>query len=146
VIVVIYTSSWCAWKFLLPTCQHYLLTNNHQTHICNLLWASQVALVVKNLSANAGDIRDQGSIPGLGRSPDEGNNNPLKYSCQENPMDRGTCWATVYRVAKSRTRLKWFSIKWAFLWWLMVLNKMLPAQKDMLFIKVIFKIFCLYFY
>ena len=47
--------------------------------------ASQVELVVKNLPANAGDIRDEGSIPGLGRSP----GNPLQYSCLENPMDRG---------------------------------------------------------
>ena len=52
-------------------------------------WASQVALVVKNPSANAGDIRDVGSIPVLGRSPGEGNGNPLQYSCLENPMDRG---------------------------------------------------------
>ena len=47
--------------------------------------ASQVELVVKNLPANAGDIRDEGSIPGLGRSP----RNPLQCSCLENPMDRG---------------------------------------------------------
>ena len=52
-------------------------------------WAFQVALVVKNLLANAGDIRDTGSIPGPGRSPGEGNGNPLQYSCLENPMDRG---------------------------------------------------------
>ena len=51
--------------------------------------AFQVALVVKNLPANAGDIRDTGLIPGLGRSPGKGNGNPLQYSCQENPMDRG---------------------------------------------------------
>ena len=48
-----------------------------------------MALVVKNLSANAGDIRDKGSIPGLGRYPGVGNGNPLQYSCLENPMDRG---------------------------------------------------------
>ena len=48
-------------------------------------WAFQVALVVKNLLANAGDIRDTGSIPGPGRSPGEGNGNPLQYSCLENP-------------------------------------------------------------
>ena len=71
--------------------------------------ASQVALVVKNLPVNAGDIRDVGSIPGLGRSPGEGHSYPLQYSCLENPMDRGTWRATVHRVAKSRTRLKWFS-------------------------------------
>ena len=68
--------------------------------------SSQVALVVKNLPANAGDIRDAGSIPGLGRSPGEGNGNPLQYSCLENPVDREAWRATVHRVAKSRTRLK----------------------------------------
>ena len=51
--------------------------------------ASQVVLGVKNLAAKAGNIRDMGSIPGLGRSPGEGNGNPLQYSCLENPMDRG---------------------------------------------------------
>jgi len=50
--------------------------------------ASQVALVVKNPPANAGDIRDMSSIPGLGRLPGEGNGNPLYYSHLENPMDR----------------------------------------------------------
>jgi len=50
--------------------------------------ASQVALVVKNPPANSGDIRDVDSIPGLGRSPGEGNGNPVQYSCLENPMDR----------------------------------------------------------
>ena len=51
---------------------------------------SQIALVVKNQSANAGDIRDACSIPGLGRSPGVGNGNPLQYCCLENPIDRGT--------------------------------------------------------
>ena len=46
--------------------------------------------VIKNQPANAGDIRDMGSIPGSGRSPREGNDNPLQYSCLENPMDRRT--------------------------------------------------------
>ena len=55
-----------------------------------------MALVVKNLSANAGDIRDPGLIPGLGRSPGEGNDNLLQYSCPENPMDRGAWWAAVH--------------------------------------------------
>ena len=50
--------------------------------------ASQVALVVKNQPANAGDVRDTGLIPGLGRSPGEGYSNLLQYSCLENPMDR----------------------------------------------------------
>ena len=64
---------------------------------------SHVALVVKNLPANAGDIRDAGSIPGSERSPGEGNGNPLQYSCLENPMDRGAWQATVHEVAKSQT-------------------------------------------
>ena len=64
---------------------------------------SQVALVVKNLPANAGDVRDLGSIPGLGRPPGEGHGNPLQYSCLDNSMGRGAWWATVHRVAKSQT-------------------------------------------
>ena len=51
--------------------------------------ASQVALVVKNMPANAGDLRDPVLIPGLGRSPRGEHGNPLQYSCLENPMDRG---------------------------------------------------------
>ena len=64
------------------------------------------ALVVKNLPANAGDIRDAGSIPGSGRSPGEGNGNPFQYSCLENHDDREAWQATVHRVAKSQTQLK----------------------------------------
>ena len=55
--------------------------------------------MVKNLAANIGDM---GSIPGLGRSPEEGNGNPLQYSCLENPMDRGVWQATVREVARVR--------------------------------------------
>ena len=71
-----------------------------------LLGASQVALVVKNLPANAGDIRDGGLILRLGRSSGVGNGNPPQYSCLVNPMDRGAWWATVHGVAKSWTRMK----------------------------------------
>ena len=63
---------------------------------------SQVALVVKNPPANAGDIIDMGSIPGSGRSPGEENGNPLQYSCLENPMDREAWLVAVHWVAKSR--------------------------------------------
>ena len=56
--------------------------------------------------ASAYNARDPGSIPGLGRSPGEGNGNPLQYSCLENSMDGGAWWATVHGVAKSRTRLR----------------------------------------
>ena len=65
--------------------------------------ASQMALVVKNLTANAGDITDEGSIPGSGRSPEGGHGNPLQYSCLENPMDRGAWRATVYSVYRLYT-------------------------------------------
>ena len=66
-------------------------------------WSSYVALVVENAPANAGDA---GSIPRSGRSPGEGNGNPLRYSCLKNPMDRGAWRAAVHGVAQSQTRLK----------------------------------------
>ena len=59
--------------------------------------------VVKNASANATDARDAGSIPGLGKSPEIQNGDPLQYSCLENTMDRGVWQATVHEVAKSQT-------------------------------------------
>ena len=65
-----------------------------------------MALVVKNLSANAEDARDVGSIPGSRRFPGEGNGNLLQYSCLGNTMDKGAWWATVNGVAKSRTQLR----------------------------------------
>ena len=68
-------------------------------------WASW-ALGVKNSLANAGDIRDTDLIPGLGISPGGGQGHPLQYSCLENPLDRGSWWATVHGVAKSQTQLK----------------------------------------
>ena len=58
-----------------------------------------------NPVASAEAQRDSGSIPGSGRSPGEGNGNPLQYSCLENPMDRGAWWATVHGVAKSWIQL-----------------------------------------
>ena len=65
--------------------------------------ASQVAPVVKNPPANAGDIRDTGSIPGSGRSLGGGHSNPHQYSGMENPMDRGAWLSTIHRVTKSWT-------------------------------------------
>ena len=62
-----------------------------------------MALVVKNLSTNAEDLRDSDSIPGSGRSPGGGHGNPLQYLCLENPVDRGAWWATVHSVAKHQT-------------------------------------------
>ena len=68
----------------------------------------KVALVVKNLPANAGDLRDVSSIPEAppGRSPGEGNGYPLQYSCLENPMDSGAWWAVVHGVSKSWAQKK----------------------------------------
>ena len=56
--------------------------------------------MVKNLHANAGDLC---SLPGLGRSPEGGNGNPLQYSCMGNAMDKGALWAVVHGFAKSQT-------------------------------------------
>ena len=67
--------------------------------------ASQEALVVKNLPANAGDARDTGSIPGSGSSPGGGHGNPLQFSCLENPKDRGAWRATAHQIM-SQTQLK----------------------------------------
>ena len=63
-------------------------------------------LVVKNLPANAGEVRDPGSVPGSGRFPGGEHGNPLQYSCLENPMGRGAWRATVRGVAQSQRRLK----------------------------------------
>ena len=76
-----------------------------------MYWSSNggflAGLAVKASACNAGDL---GSIPGLGRSPGEGNGNPLQYSCMEKPMDRGAWWATVHGVAKCRTRNTYFAV------------------------------------
>ena len=75
---------------------------------CNMYLGFLGGSEVKVSARNAGD---PGSIPGSGRSPGEGNGNPLQYSCLDNPMDRGAWWATVHGVAKSRTRLSDFTSK-----------------------------------
>ena len=69
-----------------------------------------MVLVAKNPPANAGDIRDTGSISGSGRFPGGGRGNRPQYSCLGNPMNRGTWWATVHGVAKSQTQLKQLSM------------------------------------
>ena len=71
--------------------------------------ASQVAWVVKKPPANAGDVRDMGSIPGLGRSPGGGHGNPFQYSCLENAMGSRAWQAMVHRITQSQTWLKWLS-------------------------------------
>ena len=65
-------------------------------------WASQIVLRVKNPPANAGDVKDTGSVPGSGRFPRGGHGNPLQYSFLENPMDRGAWSAKVHKVAQSQ--------------------------------------------
>ena len=69
-----------------------------------------MALVVKILPGNAGGIRQMGSILGSGRYPEGGHAKPLQYSCLENPMNRGACWATILGVAKIWTWLGWLSV------------------------------------
>ena len=86
---------------LLRSSTHYVMFEKSLSHsepclLCEteivIVPASQEALVVKKPPASAGGIRDLGSIPGSGRSPGEGNGNPLQYSCLENLMDRGAWW------------------------------------------------------
>ena len=77
---------------------YYIMTSRHHK-----LRASQLVLVVKISAANAGDTREVGLIPGLGRSPEGGHVNPLQYSCLENPMYRGARQAKVHGVARSQT-------------------------------------------
>ena len=87
----------CAYRYL------KLKQHLHTSFLMCLVlhWDFPGGSVVKNLPANAGDIRDAGLIPGLGRSPEGGHDNPLQCSCPENPMDRGAWQATVDRVAMS---------------------------------------------
>ena len=95
----------------LTTCLASPITNipHSRVHLLKLmhLWCHTVGFpsgwVVKNVPDDAGDTGGLGSIPGLGRAPGEGNGNPLQYSCQENPVDRGA-WKFIY-IAKSWTGL-----------------------------------------
>ena len=100
-----------------PSCLSYTwkgypmdLKTESLLYIYILCGASQVVLVVKDLPANARDIRDPGSIPGLGRPPGGGHGHPLQYSCLENPIDRRARRATVHRVAKRWTQLQRLSM------------------------------------
>ena len=74
----------------------HLLTDNPSELLVHLRRASQVVQLVKNLPVNAGDTKDAGSSPGLGRSPSIGNGNLSQYPCLEKSMDRGAWWATVH--------------------------------------------------
>ena len=87
------------WSDLAAAAAYYICI------LCIIYGASQVVLVVKKLPAKAGDVRDAGWIPGLGRSPGEGHGNPLHYSYLENPIDRGAWQATVWRVRQDWSNL-----------------------------------------
>ena len=109
---------WLLWESFLSV-SFYLFIFYHPgtyTKHNSLAWAvffkraSQVARVVKNPPANAGDLRDLGSVHGSERSPGEGHGNPLQYSCLENFMDRGAWQATVHGVIRSQTQLKWLGM------------------------------------
>ena len=89
-------------KYRFPTASYY---SGFEVKPRNLQ-DTQVPLVVKNLPANTGAIKEVGSIRGLGRSPGGGHGSPLQYSWLENPMDRGAWSATVHVVAKSQTQWK----------------------------------------
>ena len=79
-------------------------------NVVSTIQASQVALVVKNLPANAGDIREASLIPGWERAPGGGHSNPLQHSRLDNPLDRGAWWATVHRVTElDTTETTWHS-------------------------------------
>ena len=107
----------CSKVILETITQLYLSWNDKYFLNCLFLirdcGASQMALVVKNLSPNGGDARDVSSITGSRRSPGGRHGDPLQYSCLENPMDWGARWATVHRVEKKQTRLKWLSMQHA---------------------------------
>ena len=86
---------------------HYPTSCVYEFHYSRKL----ISLVVKNLPANAGDVRDAGSSPRSGKKiPLRRHGNPLQYSCLENPMNRGTWWATAHKISKSQTCLKRLSM------------------------------------
>ena len=92
--------------------------------------------LVKSLLANAGNIRDTGSIPGSGRSPGGGHGNPVQYPCLENPMDRGAWQATVHRATKSWTRLKRLSMHSMHGCFHAMMAKLSIHDRDCMFLKV----------
>ena len=97
----IHSASICLLVVAFNSFSFKVITNTYA-----LIGASQVAMVVRNLSANAGDVRDTGSVSGLGRSPGGQHGNPFQYSCLKNPMGRGAWQATARSVAKSWTQLQ----------------------------------------
>ena len=100
------------FKILLPDFKSYILSKINQNKLrASLNLGFPGGSDSKASVYNAGD---PGSIPGLGRSTEEGNGSPLQYSCLENPMDSGAWQATFHRVAKSRTQLSDFTFTFTF--------------------------------
>ena len=99
--------------------------------------ASQVVLAVRNLPANAGDLRDTGSIPELGKSRGGGHGNPLQCSCLENPRDGGAWWAAVCGVAQSQTRLKRLSSSSSIYTYIHIMEK---NMKRYVYVSILFHI------
>ena len=95
-----------------------------------ILRASQVALVVKNPPANAGDAGGTSLTPGSGRVPRGGHGNPLQYSCLENPRDREVWWATVPGVEKNQARLKWLRMHACIILWDLLVSLHDQGQGD----------------
>ena len=107
-----WTCFWVASHFFSSFFYHFDFMENNMFQDFG---AFQVALVVKNPPSNAGNTRDLGLIPGLGRSIGGGHGNSHQYSCLENLRNRGPCGATVHGVKKSQTKLKWLSTHARFL-------------------------------
>ena len=106
-------SIYCSLAYLPVTVDVTLMQSplgEHRAVSTGFVGDTHAALVVKNPPPSAGDTRDMGSIPGLGRPPGGGHGNPLQYSCPENPTDRGARRATVHRVAKNWAWLKRLSM------------------------------------
>ena len=103
ILEIVYTEN------ILVTINRLFEWPDHLVKVFILHGASQVVLMVKKPLDSAGDLRDAGSVLGSGRSPGGGHDNPLQYSCLENPMDRGAWGATVREVTKSRIRMKCLS-------------------------------------
>ena len=99
-----------------------------QSILIAYLFYTIFSMVSQTVKATAYDVGDLGLIPGSGRSPGEGNGNPLQYSCLENSMDGGAWWATVHGVAKSWTH--WVTLLWLFIFSIICIKNMFKSYLD----------------
>ena len=130
------------WTYYSSLMSIYFKLRYNWQHYISFKYARYVGFpggsVVKNLPANAGDIRDSGSVPGSGKSPGEGHGSPFQCPCLENPMKRGTWRSAVHRVAKSWTQMKQLSMHacmlnmqvcpWSTKWSRAKANRILPRD------------------